>query len=288
MRSLTKAVNFMFSMFINMAWEHGIAFFTFTQAYRAVAPILNYRINPTAENYLRIVDNYRPTRLQMSVSYPCIIDWMPWPSMRERLILHHSTNPHLDQVVVDVGCGFCVQVDLSEYVAGIEPVIGHLRVWDLVTAMAPSERPKSVVNEDGLLDDTAVQVLSDDDDEVPWVDPLQDEPCDEDRTCDLPAPSAEVLFESRSFALRAFKKLIKVGERMLEFNMIPSFFEKYPELFDPSHNYIAYGPRLQPRVPYDPVKSPPDANHDSMLRYVQLTSLAIRAISEKSSPTSAE
>lgn len=288
MRSLTKAANFMFSMFVNMAWEHGIAFFTFTQAYRAVGPILNYRINPTAQNYFRIVENYRPTRLQMSVSYPCIIDWMPWPSMRDRLILYHSTNPQLDQVVVDVGCGFCVQVDLSEFVAGIEPVIGHLRVWDLVTAMAPPTPPKRVINEDGLLDDTAVQALSGDDNEVPWVDPLQDMPGDEDRACDLPAASAEVLFESRSFALRAFKKLIKVGERMLEFNMIPSFFENYPELFDSSNNYMAYGPRLQPRVPYDPVKSPPEADHESMLRYVRLTRLAMKAISEKSLSVYAE
>ncbi|RVX68548.1 hypothetical protein B0A52_07972 [Exophiala mesophila] len=152
--------------------------------------------------------------------------------------------------------------------------------------MAPPTPPKRVINEDGLLDDTAVQALSgDDDDEVPWVDPLQDMPCDEDRACDLPAPSAEVLFESRSFALRAFKKLINVGERMLEFNMIPSFFEKYPELFDSSHNYMAYGPHLQPRVPYDPVKSPPEADHESMLRYVRLTRLAMKAISKKSLPT---
>lgn len=202
--------------------------------------------------------------------------------MRNRLIQYHSTNPNLDQVVVDVGCGFCVQVDLSEYVAGIEPTIGYMRVWDLATAMAPPKPPKRVISEDGVVDDTVIHAISNDTD-VPWVDPLEDIPCDQDTTCELPAPSAEVLFESQIFALRAFKKLIEVGERMLEFKMVPSFFEKYPELFDPTDNYVAYGPRLQPRVPHDPVRSPPTADYQSMQLYIQLTSFILTSISGQSS-----
>jgi len=73
----------------------------------------------------------------MSVAHPSIIDWIPWPELRDKLIIHHSANPRLDSLICDIGNSYVVPADLSLLIKYPQSVLGYLGVWDLVRAIAP-------------------------------------------------------------------------------------------------------------------------------------------------------
>ena len=205
-----------------------------------------WRIYKMPETYLKIVPAYQPTKLQMTVPHPSIIDWIPWPSLRDKLIIHHSGNPCLDNLICDIGNSYVVPSDLSILVKNPHPVVGYVGVWDLVRAIAPeATQPSEKSSSKGmnsypsiahLWNTTGVHCLADAMD-VEQFDDLH-----------LPAEDADTLFGSRSLALQAFKAL-GMSQGAFTFRLDPGFFERHPELYDGRSNLMAQGIALRPNQP---------------------------------------
>lgn len=200
-----------------------------------------WRLNPTAELFAGIDPAFRPTKLQLAVPHPAIIDWVPFATLRDKLILFYSASPALDDLICEMGNSYVMEGDLSRLIAGLSPTRGYVGVWDLVRAIAPeaaaaSSNPASTnlcqTNFDNSPD--TVDDFDDDDDE-------EETP----HHTTLPAPDATALFSSKVLALEAFKMMgMHTGPG--NFLLDPVFFERHPELYDPQADIIARGVPLRP------------------------------------------
>jgi len=219
-----------------------------------------WRLTKTQQAFLNITPAYRPTKLQMSVRYPSVIDWTPWPSLRDKLIIHHSANPRLDDLICEIGDSYVVPADLSELVACPQPVLGYIGVWDLIRAIDPdSIRPGTSSNSKppGPSDPNFTETTA----HEAWFEGFHDtyqtiisniEQSDSNNininttssTTTLPAPTAKALFSSRALAMQAFK-LLGMDQGAFRFCLDPAFFEKHPELYCADANLMACGVALR-------------------------------------------
>jgi hypothetical protein len=62
-----------------------------------------FRNFPSAKTYGALHPAYRPTKLQLSVPHAAIIDWLPWPDLRDQVILWQ------DQIDVDLVCRTAIE-----------------------------------------------------------------------------------------------------------------------------------------------------------------------------------
>lgn len=214
--------------FVSMSWQSMTAWHTYTRAHLPLIELMAWRMYKVPETYFKIVPSYRPTKLQMAVSHPSIIDWIPWPSLRDKLILHHSANPCLDSLICDIGNSYVVPADLSLLVKCPQSVLGYVGVWDLIRAIAPE----------------ATQVL---DRSLPAVIPevINNMDADMMETLTLPAQNANALFSSKVLAAQAFKAM-GMDRGAFNFRLDPAFFQRHPELYDNKSNLMAQGMALRP------------------------------------------
>lgn len=236
----------MVSMFITMSWPRMTAFYSHTKAHHAVVKLTTWRLNPTMRAYKTLGSSYTPSHTQLTIPHPTIIDWIPWASMRDKLVLHHSANPHIDDLVCEIGNSFVAECDVSELVAGIESMTGYVGVWDLVTVISPEttlkeEASSNPFNTDSSGWSTAFNNHQEAADEIVGV----TEGLNQSSTFSLPAPNIAALFNSRSYALQAFRKL-NLDKGSLFFKLDPAFFERHPELYDSKANIMAHGAPLRP------------------------------------------
>ena len=260
----------MLSVFVCMSWQTMTAWHTYTRAHVPVGHLMTWHLNPTTASYMKIAAHYRPTQLQLAVPHPAVIDWIPWPAMRDKLILCHSANPCLDEIVREIGNSYVVEADLSTLVAGIRPMMGFVGVWDMVRAISP-EATASISGTSQTCDEFSYGTIDPDfssDGDSPQGS-IEDSDVVMDQTCVLPAPNANALFNSKAFALQAFK-LLGMDKGAGTFRLDPAFFEKHPELYDCQANLTVHGVPLRPPERRSvPIPSPLDS---SMLgRYRELT-----------------
>lgn len=236
----------MVSMFITMSWPRMTAFYSHTKAHHAVVKLTTWRLNPTARAYRSLGSKYTPSHTQLFIPHPTIIDWIPWASMRDKLVLHHAADPHIDDIVCDIGNSFVAECDVSDLVAGVESMTGYVGVWDLVAAISP---------ETTLKDDTDTNPFGID--SQGWSTNFRShrdaaeetvglsEGSNRSFALSLPAPNVAALFSSRSLALQAFKKL-DLDKGSMFFKLDPAFFERHPHLYDERANILARGVSLRP------------------------------------------
>ncbi|OQU97050.1 hypothetical protein CLAIMM_03053 [Cladophialophora immunda] len=239
MQRLRSATELMMSTFVSMAWSNMTAWHTYTRAHIHIARLIMWRLNPNQMTYDNLTTCYRPTRLQLSTYHAAIIDWIPFPSLRDRVLLGYSNSPDLDQVICDIGTSYVVEGDLSKLIQDLSPRPGYVGVWDLVSVIAPSREGYSNLSQElkslfsRLNGDTALEHFPEDvglnANEQVW----------------LPAPSAASLFKSPEYALQAFK-LLGAHNGASTFRIDPAFFEKYPELYDAQADITAKGTHLKP------------------------------------------
>ncbi|OAL39877.1 hypothetical protein AYO20_00789 [Fonsecaea nubica] len=234
--SLPSLVCFMLSSFICLSWPTMAAWHSYTRAHSAVASLMAWRLNPTPEMYAVIDSSLRPTKLQMTAHHPSIIDWIPFPSVRDKLIIYHSANPHLDELICDIGNSYVMEADLSKLIAFIPPTRGYVGVWDLVRSIAPEATSSS---------DTANFLQPSFENSPETIDEFDEEEEANSGATSLPAPDASVLFGSKALALKAFK-LIGMHKGVGNFLLDPQFFQRHPELYDPTANLCARGVPLRP------------------------------------------
>ncbi|KAH8690190.1 hypothetical protein BGW36DRAFT_433142 [Talaromyces proteolyticus] len=88
---------------VREAWPEAEGFWKFTASFRGFVQSEIWRNFPSHATYSDLHGAYRPTALQLSIPHSPIIDWMPWPELRDRIILVQ------DQVDVDHVCRALIQ-----------------------------------------------------------------------------------------------------------------------------------------------------------------------------------
>ncbi|KAI8193659.1 hypothetical protein KHU50_012439 [Colletotrichum sp. SAR 10_65] len=212
-RLIYQPVLMVLSMFNSMTRPDVMAWYAKTRFFHIIE-LTAWQLYPSAATFDKLHQRYRPTEAQMKHPHPRVIDWIPFPSIRDRLIQLHAANPHIDQIFCDAVTGYVVETTMSDLVRGAPDVTVYIRVTDLITAM-------STTTADEDADATAAAVT-------------------------LPAPDVTALFSSPAYARAAFKQL-NMDKGASYYKIDPAFYAKYPELFDHANDLTATGVPLRPK-----------------------------------------
>ncbi|KAK2040413.1 hypothetical protein LZ31DRAFT_604152 [Colletotrichum somersetense] len=212
MQGIYQPVLMVLSMFNSMTRPDVMAWYAKTRFFHIIE-LTAWQLYPSAATFERLHPRYRPTETQMKHPHPRVIDWIPFPTIRDRLIQRHAANPHIDQIFCDAVTGYVVETTMSDLILGAPQVTVYIRVTDLITAMS------STPDEDDAVD------------EMPAT---------------IPAPDVATLFSSPSHARTAFKRL-NMDRGASYYKIDPAFYAKYPELFDHSSDLTATGIPLRPK-----------------------------------------
>ncbi|RSL50864.1 hypothetical protein CEP54_011705 [Fusarium duplospermum] len=247
---LRLSVTVMLSLFHSLNRPAALAWYTATKFQDNVADLLLWQMDRSRIVYSRLHACYRPSALQLLEDYPSVIDWCPFPTIRDKLILLHSANPCLDQIICDIATAYVVQVDPGRLVLGHSGQ-GYIRVWDLVCALET----------DGVDDSNPCDLT---DPQLPFF---------------LPAPSVECLFEAQC-AREAFK-VLGLDDGVPRFKIDPSFFIQYPELYDPGADIIAAGVPIAPKT-QTTIPLPTLSRQETVGIYQNVADWCVSAISKAS------
>ena len=198
------------------------------QSSAAVEKIMRWRLDPSPESYEALTECHRPTATQLTVIHPAIIDWVFFPSVRDRMIELYSDSWILDQLVCELLTAYVVEADLSKLLSDMSetmpgvPRRGYFRIWDLVQVISredPDHIAPTDKGHDMVWQGTTFGIphspfeLEEEDTESEWI----------------PIPLGEV-FHSRSAAMKLFKLLRMDDRRSVKLD--PHFASKHPELCD--------------------------------------------------------
>lgn len=224
-------------------------FFTYTGAHKDLSRILHWMACPTDGSFSSLLARHSPTQLQMDLahSYPCAIDIMPFPSMRDKLIVHHASDPNLDELICEIAEAFVVEVDLAKIVLGLPSGPGIIGAWDLARAIDDSAGPAcdmqqivSCANEMTFGNADEGFVAGDLDSH--WA----------------PASSVQELFGSAQKSREAFFAL-GLHQGAVRYKLDPVLFLRHPHLLDVDNDLRAVGTRIKPRHQHRmPVPKPTD------------------------------
>ncbi|KAM0212027.1 hypothetical protein ACHAQD_010017 [Fusarium lateritium] len=208
-QSVYQPVLMVLSMFNSMTRPDVMAWYAKTRFYHIIE-LTAWQLYPSSATFNKLHPRYRPTKAQMENDHPGIIDWIPFPSIRDRLIQLHSANPHIDQIFCDAVTGYVVEALMSDLILGAPQITVYVRVTDLINTMAS-----------GTSEGESTAAV-------------------------LPAPDITTLFSSPAFARAAFGKL-NMDKGAGYYKIDPAFFEKYPELWDQASDLTATGMPLKPK-----------------------------------------
>ncbi|KAE8370303.1 hypothetical protein BDV27DRAFT_119611 [Aspergillus caelatus] len=238
-RNLPKvhlSVSLMLSLFNSIYRPLAMSWYTPTKFYYHITSLTMWQLNPTRELYMQLPMRYRPSALQLSESYPPIIDWCPFPSIRDRLIMLHAANSNIDQIICDIATAYVIETDISTIIQLDRPTFGYIRVWDLIQAMdEPTDCLSSNAPESLATTNLAAYQA-----EISSIEQETDF-----QEVSLPAPSMEALFQTDKYARLAFKEL-RMDDGVARFKLDPLLFEKYPELYEPGDTIVATGLAVRP------------------------------------------
>lgn len=220
----------MLSVFVGLARPAMTTWYSMTRACTPLVDLMLHRLTRTRETYARIKPIFRPTPLQEAIPHPPVIDWLPFPSLRDNMILHHSEDGNLESVVADLTASYVFQTQqvLTMDTPGTTFCVG---AWDLAQAMHPKGNVSS------------------------------SSPGFAAGLC-LPAPTRDDLF-SKAYAPLAFKAL-SLDDGLAACKISPDFFIRHPELYD--SKLVASGIRLRPTNP-TPVPETAPVSQDVIGRY---------------------
>ncbi|KAJ5403307.1 hypothetical protein N7509_003178 [Penicillium cosmopolitanum] len=222
---------------------------------------------------------WRPTKTQISRKHPAIIDWIPWPSIRDKLITCHAANPLIDNVICAIGHSYVMEIDLSKLIANIPPTPGYVSVWDLIRTISP-ETSKQNTETSKNINLNAWDGLRGSG--VPTDESFQFHRHKESFGMRLPAPDTNSLFGSHTMALQAFE-LLGMDKGASLFRLDPAFFETHPEMYDHRDNIMASGVHL--KSPYgDTMISPRPLDISVSTQYKQLSSWTVDLLVEGALP----
>lgn len=252
----------MLSHFHSLNRPAALDWYTATRYQENITDLLLWQINKSRVIYSRMHANYRPSALQLLEDYPSVIDWCPFPTMRDKLILLHSANPYLDQIICDIATAYVVEVDADKLIVG-QSGRAYIRVWDLVCAFEVDDIENDPDRSDSL---DSEQLLAPEftDGRLPFS---------------LPAPNVESLFQP-PYARGAFK-LLGMDDGVPRFKVDPSLFIQYPELYDSGADILATGAAIVPKV-QTKIPCPALPRQETMLIYRNVADWCVSAICKAS------
>ncbi|KAH9242284.1 hypothetical protein K456DRAFT_1820822 [Colletotrichum gloeosporioides 23] len=168
-----------------------------------------WKIRPCDETLNKLHPQYQPTLLQLSCNYPAVINWLPFPSIRDCFVRYHAGNPCIDQVVSDVVSMYAVETLLSDVVVDSPPMQVYVKVMDLVQAM-------------GAIDENS-----------------------NEGPAPLPTLKAMDIFHEPSVAL-AVANHLQIETRLDRYKLDPRLFIRHPEFLESAGSLMAHGTPLQP------------------------------------------
>ncbi|TGO48233.1 hypothetical protein BCON_0246g00010 [Botryotinia convoluta] len=271
--SILNSAYIMLSTFICASWPAMTTWHCATKAHVPVTKVITYHVNPTAATYADLVTNgaWLPTKIQMSIPHPAIIDWIPFPSLRDKLILCHSANPCLDQIVCEIGNSYVVESDVSKLVMGTSAATGNIGVWDLVRSMSGGTKESAFSSEDNVSWDEICRASFELNKQMREGNVLQGIAMEPLAT--LPAPNVAALFNSKQLALSTFVAL-GMNQGVAQYKLDSAFFERHPELYDGSAGIVANGTRLRPSDHF-PMRGPKLLNEGILNCYRNLAAWAL-------------
>ncbi|OGM48894.1 hypothetical protein ABOM_003112 [Aspergillus bombycis] len=177
-----------------------------------IVDLTKWQIHPCTGTLIKVHEQYRPTEVHLQQQYPRVIDWIPFPSIQNRLIRLHAANPQIDQICCDTVSSYVIEANMADFIMGAPAVTAYIQVIDVIAnipSMTQGTEPQP----------SAV----------------------------LPAPDAAALFLSPEYARAVFQKL-NIDRGISHYKMDPAFFGTYPELYDPNVDIAAKGIPLRPDV----------------------------------------
>lgn len=235
-----KLVTTMVHSFVDTCWPENRTWWTYFQSSRVVEKLLCWKLDPCLETYQAIPSTHRPTALQMCTAHPAVIDWVFFPSVRDKLIELYSQSWQLDDLLRELVKAYVVETDLDNIITGIEHFPnrrGYFHVWDIVQTISRQDLVSGSAT--GSSNTTACfgqEICEDPDvferDANPFVTetPRQDE--------GSTRMSLEEIFHNPQSALKLFKLLRMDDRRAMKLD--PLFATAHPELCDDS-SIIARG-----------------------------------------------
>lgn len=243
----------MLSLFNGVTRPLALAWYAFTKNHTNIADVCIWQMQPSRQNYSGLPAKYRPSALQVTESYPCVIDWCPFSTIRDKLILMHSANPFLDTIISDVASAYVLEIDVAKVLANEHPQPGYVRVLDLISAM----ETLGDMSHDSCSESTRGT----------WT--------EDDASCHLPAPNLDSLFTS-DYSRQVFE-LLRMDDGKLRYKLDPSLFIQYPELYDPSADLVASGFRIAPASQKTlPIPTRPD--HSTMRLYSHFAEWSVSTV----------
>ncbi|ETN40830.1 uncharacterized protein HMPREF1541_05110 [Cyphellophora europaea CBS 101466] len=83
---------------VQEAWPQAEHYWKVTASLQGFFEVEMWRNFPCAQTFGALHPAYRPTRLQLCTPHPPIIDWLPWPDLRDKLIEQQHQFPDVDMV----------------------------------------------------------------------------------------------------------------------------------------------------------------------------------------------
>lgn len=118
-----------FSWIIREAWPSSEGCFKMMAVYESIFSYELFRSFPCKRTYYRIHRFYRPTLLQLLVPHSPAIDWLPWPALRDKLILMQKNNN--SGINIDELCMKALQYTLIEPDFPWPGQLHTFRIWDM-------------------------------------------------------------------------------------------------------------------------------------------------------------
>lgn len=170
--------------------------FAITDSYETVKNICWWRLTKTNQALEAIQKSYRPTAIQQTLQYPSIIDWIPYPEIRDRLILN-SEAYDIDQIICDMAEAYVVERLGTPGLATQPCNLLDLVQFSLQASMNPSTCHS-----------------------IPVVSSISRDAWSKRAVVDR--------------AITIFSSQLPRPFRVPGFKIHPSFFARYPSLYDPS------------------------------------------------------
>lgn len=182
--------------FLEQCWPAMGPWFAITDAYELVKNICWWRLTRTSQAINAIQTSYTPTAIQQTLQYPSIIDWIPYPRIRDRLILNLEAYD-IDQVICDMAEAYVVERITPSGHATQSCNLLDLVQWSLHASM----------------------------------DPFNCYPLTSSSNISRNAWCKKAVVDR---AIANFSSQLPAPFRIPGFKIHPSFFGRYPSLYDPS------------------------------------------------------
>lgn len=126
------------------AWPSTYPVWFKSQVPEILAPLIAWRLCPTAEAHRFLAPCHRPTELQLAIPHSPIIDWVVHAPLRDRILLCYNGNVALDRLICDYLNSHVIEVeDVSQIIPNAPPEKGYFGVWNVYKGIYTS-------SEDGL------------------------------------------------------------------------------------------------------------------------------------------